>query len=89
MVGHCNKPRQQPHKDTNKVKPRVNQLQFKDSPTALILQFIDKIKHSARFSLFSRTTTTIKTLLWFRINRNLILNYRPIIFKRRIACTMK
>ena len=59
MVGHCNKPRQQPHKDTNKVKPRVNQLQFKDSPTALILQFIDKI------------------------------NYRPIIFKRRIACTMK
>ena len=48
MVGHCNKPRQQPHKDTNKVKPRVNQLQFKDSPTALILQFIDKIKHSAK-----------------------------------------
>ena len=43
----------------------LNQLQFKDSPTALILQFIDKIKHSARFSLFSRTTTTIKTLLWF------------------------
>ena len=65
MVGHGNKPCQQAHKDTDKVKPRINQLQLKDSPTALILQFIDKIKHSARFSLFSRRTTTIKTLLWF------------------------
>ena len=65
MVGHGNKPCQQSHEDTDKVKPRINQFQFKDSPTALILQFIDKIKHSTRFSLFSRTTTTIKTLLWF------------------------
>ena len=54
MVGHCNKPRQQPHKDTNKVKPRVNQLQFKDSPTALILTLFLYVGH-----------TTIKTLLWF------------------------
>lgn len=52
MVGHCNKPRQQPHKDTNKVKPRVNQLQFKDSPTALILQFIDKSNIRQGFHCF-------------------------------------
>ena len=66
MVGHCNKPRQQPHKDTNKVKPRVNQLQFKDSPTALIFYLFYQSKHSASLTLFLYVGhTTIKTLLWF------------------------
>ena len=81
MVGHCNKPRQQPHKDTNKVKPRVNQLQFKD--------LLTKSNIRQGFHCFHVRQQQSKPCCGFRINRNLILNYRPIIFKRRIACTMK
>ena len=56
MIRDSNKPRQQSNKDTDEVKPRINQFQFEDSPTAVIFYFFHQSKHTTTLHRFIRMT---------------------------------